>query len=203
ARALSRSASRLKRLSVVVTQPETNSPRSTRIGVTSFTVLSFTINKHLIFRLCAAIKSGVDLLHSNVALTSARTILYPTHQLTTGRNDIVATSGPNGCDVASHIKNGLKPASGIHAWPFKIAFRKRVERYQINLARQILEQLHQFTGVFRLIVHTLNNRVFDSRLTFLRQSCKISLGGCQQFRYRILFIQWNQLVAQFIIGCMK
>src|SRR5690554_4988110 len=149
------------------------------------------------------VKSGIYLLYCDVSLAPAGSILYPPYQLTTGGVDIITAGCSYGGHVAAFIQNGLEPPRCVHAWPSEITFRERIERNQVNLARQAFQQGHQLPGMFRLVIAAFNNLVFNGRFAFIRQTRQIPLRCCQKLRDRLLFIQWNESVAEFLLGCMQ
>src|SRR5690554_3829793 len=149
------------------------------------------------------VKSGIYLLYGNVSLAPASSVLNSANQLPAGSVYVITTGGTNGGYVSALIEHRLEPSCGVHTRPFEIAFRERVERNKVNLARQAFQQGYQLPCMFRLIINAFDNRVFNSGLSFIRQPGQITTSSRQKFRNGILFIQWNQRVAQLIIGCME
>src|SRR5690554_6421478 len=119
------------------------------------------------------VKSGIYLLYCDVSLAPAGSILYPPYQLTTGGGDIITVGCPCGGHVAAFIQSSRELPRCVHAWPLEIAFRERVERDQVNLARRAFQQYHQLPRMYRFIITAFNNRVFDGGLSFIRQPSQI------------------------------
>ena len=83
----------------------------------------------------------------------------------------------------------------LRAWP-------RVERNQIDLGRNTLEQLHQQLGVIHGIVDALEHHIFEGDAARVRRT-RIVAAGLQQFGNRIFAIERHQLVAQLVAHGMQ
>jgi len=102
-------------------------------------------------------------MHRNITLAAPGTVLKLPNQLTTGGIDVIAARGPHCGNIAGIIQYVLKTLGGITTGATEIALRKRIEGDQVDLARHVMEQLRQLPCVLGLIVHPLNQSIFDGR----------------------------------------
>src|SRR5690554_5140954 len=132
-----------------------------------------------------------------------RAILDSSHQLATGRIDIVAASGANRSGMAQLIKPLLKTHHLIARWGFIPRMGERVEWNQVDLAGQLAQQLGQLLGMLLLIVDALDQGVFYRHDAGVVALCQVALTGVQQHTDIVLAVEWYQLAAQLIGGRMQ
>src|SRR5690606_27806781 len=115
--------------------------------------------------------------------------------------DVVAAGGANGGGVAALDQNVLKGLQRLRLHPLVIGKRKGIEGNQVDLDRNVAQQLGQLAGVLRLIVHAVDQGVFHRDLAVIvRHALDVALGGSQQPGNGIFLVDGHQLVAQLVIG---